>query len=294
MAGQAELGEQCLGGRDPVRFLGDVAVRQRPRGVGGEHAEQLRGGAVAELVEAAAQRLAVDRQAGPARLGRGRLQQAGMAAEGGLQRAAAEALQDVADRGVCRRASPVQPERPVQPAAVRADEGGDAAIRVAAADDGQDGEQQHLRQSVELALRTASVGHLLQQAQKRCKRGAAVQTRSRQPPPRLPTQESEFRRAGNPASRPPPPFFPDLLRRGLTRAPHSVEQPWPPDRQSPAPPEYGGCRSPRLGWAGPPRGRAADTGGSCARAPVWTCWAGATAPRCSSAASASPPPTGRS
>jgi hypothetical protein len=171
MAGQAELGEQRLSGRDLVRLLVDVAVRQHQRGVGGEDAEQLGGGAVAELVEAAAQRLAVDRQAGPARLGAGRLQQAGMAAEGGLQSVAVEALQDVADRGVRRCTPPGQAEDPVQAAAVRVDEGGDAAIRVAAADDRQDGEQQHMRQSVELALRAALVGHFLQQAKQRRKRG---------------------------------------------------------------------------------------------------------------------------
>jgi len=60
-----------------------------------------------------------------------------MTAESDLQRVAVEALQDVADRGVRRCAPPGQPERPVQAAAVRVDEGGDAAIRVAAADDRQ-------------------------------------------------------------------------------------------------------------------------------------------------------------
>jgi hypothetical protein len=65
-ASQAEFGEQRLGGRDLVGFLVDLAVRQHQRGVGGEHAEQVRGGAIAEPVEAAAQGLAVDRQAAPA------------------------------------------------------------------------------------------------------------------------------------------------------------------------------------------------------------------------------------
>ena len=97
MACQAEFGEQSLGGRDLVRLVVDVVVRQHQRGVGGEHAEQLGGGAVAELVKAAAQGLAVDRQAaaarlGAARLGAGGLQQAGMATEGGLDRATVERL----------------------------------------------------------------------------------------------------------------------------------------------------------------------------------------------------------
>jgi len=63
VAGEAELAEQRLGGRDLVGLIIDVAVRQHQRGVGGEDAEHLRGGAVAELVEAAAQRFAIDRQA---------------------------------------------------------------------------------------------------------------------------------------------------------------------------------------------------------------------------------------
>jgi hypothetical protein len=182
MACEAKLGEQRLGGGDLVRLLGDVAVRQHQRGVCGEDAEQLRGGAVAELIEAAAQGLAIDGQAGPARLGAtrlgatragagrlgaGRLQQAGMTAKGDLQRAAIEALKDVADRGVRRRAPPLQAEGPVQAAPMHLDEGDDAAIRVAAADDRQDREQQHVRQRVDLALRPAWVRHGLQQPQQR-------------------------------------------------------------------------------------------------------------------------------
>src|SRR6059058_2137911 len=73
VASEAELAEQRLGGRDLVGLFVNVAVRQHQRGVGGEDTEHLRGGAVAELVEAAAQRLAIDRQAGCARLGAGRL-----------------------------------------------------------------------------------------------------------------------------------------------------------------------------------------------------------------------------
>jgi len=128
VAGEAELAEQRLGGRDLVGLFVNVIVRQHQRGVGGEDAEHLRSGTIAELVEAAAQRLAINGQAGPARLGAGRLQQAGMAAEDGLEGAAIEALQDVADRGVRRRPSPCQAKGPVQATAVLVDEGGDAAV----------------------------------------------------------------------------------------------------------------------------------------------------------------------
>jgi hypothetical protein len=141
-AGQAEFGEQRLGGRNLVGLLVDIAVRQHQRGIGGEHAEQLCSGAVAEPVEAAAQGLAVDRQAAAGRPGASRLQQAGVTTEGCLHRVAVQALQDVADRGVCRCAPPSQGKGSIQAAAMGVDEGGDAAIRVAAADDGQDREQQ--------------------------------------------------------------------------------------------------------------------------------------------------------
>ena len=56
-ASQAEFGEQRLGGRDLVGLLVDLVVRQHQRGVGGEHAGQVRRGAVTEPVEAAAQGL---------------------------------------------------------------------------------------------------------------------------------------------------------------------------------------------------------------------------------------------
>lgn len=51
-AGQAEFGEQRLGGRDLIRLLVDIAVRQHQGGIGGENAEQLCGGTIMEPVEA--------------------------------------------------------------------------------------------------------------------------------------------------------------------------------------------------------------------------------------------------
>jgi hypothetical protein len=63
VASETELAEQRLGGRDLVGLFVNVAVRQHQRGAGGKDAEHLRGGAVAELVEAAAQRLAIARLA---------------------------------------------------------------------------------------------------------------------------------------------------------------------------------------------------------------------------------------
>jgi len=63
VGGDAEFGEQCLGCRNFVGLLVDVDMGEHQRGVGGKRAQQLGGGAVMKVVEAAAQRLAVQRDA---------------------------------------------------------------------------------------------------------------------------------------------------------------------------------------------------------------------------------------
>ena len=96
-AGDAVFGEQRLGHRDLVGLPGDVDVGEHEGGVGGERAQHLGGGTVVEGVEAAAQRLAVERDAALPRRGVRRLQQGGMTAEGGLYPGRIEPLQDAAD-----------------------------------------------------------------------------------------------------------------------------------------------------------------------------------------------------
>ena len=100
-----------------------------------------------------------------------RLQQGGMTAECRLHPGRIEPLEDVADGRVRGGSAPGQTEHRVQPAAVDRDEGDDAAIRVAVGYDGQDGEQQHVGQRVELALRPARIRNLRQQVQQRRERG---------------------------------------------------------------------------------------------------------------------------
>ncbi len=79
---KAEFGQKGLRCRDLVGPFGDVDVREHQRGVGGERAQHLCGGTVVELVETAAQRLAIQRDAALSGCGARRLQQGGMAAEG--------------------------------------------------------------------------------------------------------------------------------------------------------------------------------------------------------------------
>ena len=120
-----------------------------------------------KVVETAAERLAIQRDAAlSGRRARG-LQQGGMAAEDRLHRSRIKPLEDVADGRVRRRATPFQRKDGVQPVTMDVDEGDDAAIRIAAADDGQDGEQQHVRQLVELSFRPARIRNLRQHVQQR-------------------------------------------------------------------------------------------------------------------------------
>jgi len=166
-SGNAEGGENSLRGRDLVGFLVDIEVGEHQGGLGGEHAEDLCGEAVSEVVEAAAQGLAVNGETNLAALRAGGLQQGGVAAESRFQRVAIEPFQDIADGGVRRCAEPIEVESAVQLFAVDIYEGDDATVRIGAADNGEDGEQQHMLQLVELALCPARIGNVCQQVQQR-------------------------------------------------------------------------------------------------------------------------------
>ncbi len=61
-------------------------------------------------------------------------------------------MENVADRGVCGCPTPFQRKGGIQPAAMDGDEGDDAAMRVAAGHNGEDGERQHGGQLVKLPL----------------------------------------------------------------------------------------------------------------------------------------------
>ena len=93
--GDAQFGEQRLGGGDLAGFLADLDMSEHQLGVGGEGAEHMSRGAVMEPVETAAQGLAVERNAGRAGLGPGRLQQCRVASECGLHRARVEPLEAI-------------------------------------------------------------------------------------------------------------------------------------------------------------------------------------------------------
>ena len=170
---RAEFGQQRLRRRDFVGLLGDVDMREQQGGVGGERAQHLDGGTLVEVVEAAAQGLAIKGDRALARGGARCLQQGGMAAEACLHRGRIEPLEDVPHGGVRGGAAPVQAEGGVQPVAMHVDEGDDAPARVATGHDGQDAEQQYKGQLVFLPLRPTRIRNLRQQIQQRrkCRHG---------------------------------------------------------------------------------------------------------------------------
>jgi len=90
-----------------------------------------------------------------------------MAAEDALHLSRIKPLENGADGGVRWRAAPFQPEGVVELAGLDIDGGGNAAIAIAAGHDGKDREQRHMRQLVELALRSARIRNLGQQIEQR-------------------------------------------------------------------------------------------------------------------------------
>src|SRR3954453_3604820 len=92
-APQAQLPDQRLGRRDLVA-PGDLLVGQDERVLAGERAEHLRRGSVVQVVEAAAQRLAVPPEDPPPRRGGGVPELLGMGAEGGLDLGRVERVEE--------------------------------------------------------------------------------------------------------------------------------------------------------------------------------------------------------
>ena len=95
---QAQLLDQRLGRRDLVA-LGDLLMGQDERALAGEGAEHLRRGLVVEMVEAAPQCLAVQRDDPPPRCGADVTKMLGVAAEGGLDRGRVERVQEAQEVG---------------------------------------------------------------------------------------------------------------------------------------------------------------------------------------------------
>jgi hypothetical protein len=151
-----------LGGH--VRHL---VVAEDQRRVGGEGAEHVGGGAIVQPVEAAAQRLAVERHgARPVRrTGPGLVEVPGVAAEGRLQRRRVEGQEQVAQGVDGRRPAQADAVDVAQAVAVDGQKGDDAALRGRAGEHGQHREQQQVGERIACTLAAAWVGNGLQGGQ---------------------------------------------------------------------------------------------------------------------------------
>jgi hypothetical protein len=157
-AAQAQLRDQGLHRRDLVGRARDLLVRQDERRLGGKGTEHVRGGAVVQVVEAAPQRLAVERDNVQSMLRNALAQLPSMAAEGGLERVRIKSLKEVAQRVDRRRAAQPSAEDRVEPLAMHADEHQNAAIQCRPGEYGQHREEQQMREGVASALAAARVG----------------------------------------------------------------------------------------------------------------------------------------
>ena len=157
VAGNVEVFQELLRRRDFVGFLVDLDMRQNQGRIGGEGAEHLLGPAVAKGVEAAPQRLAVQRQRPPAAASAVQVRR--VLAKGFFHTGGIEFAQDRADRGVRRWPLPTDPERLVQPPPVNLDESADAAVRVGSRNHRQNRKQQHIALLVALAFGPSRIGN---------------------------------------------------------------------------------------------------------------------------------------
>jgi hypothetical protein len=128
-AGEAEFRDQPRHGGDLVRCRCDLLVRQDQRGVAGKCAQHMRGGLIMQVVDAAAQCLAVERDGAPALPTPLLVETTGVATKSRFEVGWVEREKEIA-QGVDRRSTPeVGAEDRVQALTVHVDEGDDALVR---------------------------------------------------------------------------------------------------------------------------------------------------------------------
>ena len=218
VSGHVVFGQQLLHRRDFVGFLIDFDVREHQRRIDRERAEHLFGFGVVEIVEAALQRLAVERDdAGRVAIGC-EIEVRAVFAKRLFDIRGLEPLQNIADGRMRRRPPPLDLERFIQRSPMRLEVRPNAAIRIGPAHDGENGKQQYVRQPIEFALGPTRIRDCGEQREKRLQRlqGDLRLIRS-------PHTDSDFF-----ARRNRPPRLPrqDLETCCLRDSVESVEQPW--------------------------------------------------------------------
>ena len=142
---QAQLRQQLLHREDFVGFFLDFDVREHQSGIDGECAEQLLGLGVGETVEAALQRLAVERDDARVRALGPAIEVGGVFAEDLFDLLGAESVQDIADGRMSGRPFPMDAESFVQLFPMDPEVSSQPAIRIGAADNRENRKQQHVR-----------------------------------------------------------------------------------------------------------------------------------------------------
>ena len=134
------------------------------RGIGGERAQDVSGGLVVQVVEAVPQGLSIQRNCAQALPSSRVVQATSVATEGSFEIGWAERQDEIAQGVESRSASEASTEGPVQAPTMQADECDDALIGGRARQDGQDGEEKHVRQRVTFALPSVWVPDLLKRS----------------------------------------------------------------------------------------------------------------------------------
>src|SRR3954466_2458112 len=132
--------------------------------------DQMDGGPVLELVEAAAQRLAIESNDAHALATDMLGQQGGVQAKDVFQSLRVQPPQNGAQRRVGRHTPPVQAESVTQRHQMDVDEAVDGAIRVRPRQQAEDRKQQDVTQAVHLALGTPGIRHRGQEIEKMAER----------------------------------------------------------------------------------------------------------------------------
>ena len=168
--GQSQVPDHLLRGRDLVGLVVDLGMRQDDGRGRPEGRQRLGCLAVVDVIEAASQRLAVERD--NRLFAHLTLRQQGfrMASERVFKGLGVQRLEHGAQGVHHRRPLQVDPEVVIEVLPTVLQEGDDAAVRPGPAQQGQHREHQQIRQRIPLALRPPRVGNILQSCQKIGKR----------------------------------------------------------------------------------------------------------------------------
>jgi hypothetical protein len=143
-AGHVEFFQQLLNGGDFIGFVVDLDMRQYQRCIDGERAEHLFGLGIFEVVKATSERLAIEGHDACVGTRHAKVQADRVLAKGLFDIRRSQPLQNITDGSMGGRSFPADFEGFIELSSMDLDEGADAAVRVRAADNRQNGKQQNV------------------------------------------------------------------------------------------------------------------------------------------------------